>query len=109
MTKAKKKFKLVLPLKRVSWIYYSLCLRKDQAKIQTLINSSNEINAITSAYVKRLRFQIRQINIGAQKIDNSNLANYVMIIAGFKVSNKFNKAYFFARHFYWPTLVLKLF
>lgn len=40
-------------------------------KIQALIDSSNEVNAMILVYASKLRFQICQINVEAYKIDSS--------------------------------------
>lgn len=61
--KARKKPKIALLLKHVPYIYHSLCFKKDWAKIQSLINSDNEINTITLAYVAKLSLQIWSINV----------------------------------------------
>ena len=54
-----------LLLERVLYIYYPLYFRKNQRKIQTLINSDNEVNAIISAYTKRLSFQTQKTDVSA--------------------------------------------
>lgn len=81
-----------LQLKHIVYIYYLLYFKKDQAKIQALINSSNGFNIMTSAYAKKT-------NIGAQIIDDPSLTTYKMVIAGFQVSNKFDKTSFFQEIF----------
>lgn len=43
-----------LPLERVSYICHLVQFKKDQAETQILINSDNEVNAITLAYAKKL-------------------------------------------------------
>lgn len=38
---------------------------------------------MTPAYIKKLGFQIQKTNIGVEKIDESILETYKMVIAGF--------------------------
>lgn len=47
-----------LLLKYLSYIYYSMQFKKNQAKIQALLNSGSEVNIITPAYTTRLGFKI---------------------------------------------------
>lgn len=84
-----------LPLERMSCTYYLLCFKKDQRKIQALIDSSSEVNAMTPVYAKKLGFRTWKTDVGVQKIYNSSLTNYGMVIAGFQVKNKERKACFF--------------
>lgn len=86
-------------LERVSCIQYTLYCRKDQVKIQTLINSGNEINAMTLAYAKKLEIQTQKTNMRVQKTDNSSLAIYCMVIGGFEISNKLGRDYFSQKKF----------
>lgn len=48
--------KSTLPFKCMLCIYYLFCFKKDQHKIQALINSNNKVNAITSTYIKKLGY-----------------------------------------------------
>lgn len=72
-----------LLLERVLCIYYPLYFKKDTNNIKALINSNSEINAMTPAYAKKLGLWIRKTNINAQKIDESSLTTYRMVIASF--------------------------
>lgn len=47
-----------------------------------LINSANEVNAMTLVYVKQQDLQIRQTHVRTQKIDGLSLQIFGMIIAG---------------------------
>ena len=55
----------------------------NQNKMQTLINSSSKVNAITLAYAVKLGFRVRRTNVEAQKIDNSTLKTFEMVQASF--------------------------
>lgn len=52
------------PLESILYIYHLVQFKKDQAKTQVLINSSNKVNAMTPAYIKRVGLQSRKSNIG---------------------------------------------
>lgn len=54
---------------------------------------------MTPAYAKKLGLPTREINVGAQKINRSNLATHGMAIPGFQVSNKLGRACFFQEIF----------
>ena len=54
---------------------------------------------MASAYVKKLGLQVRKTDFGAQKIDGSTLETYGIVIAGFQVQDKFEKARFFQETF----------
>lgn len=76
--------------------HYIVQFKKDwKAKIHILIDFDSNVNAITLVYVKKLGLCIRKTNVGAPKIDGSNLTTYKIIIAGFQVVNKLGKACFF--------------
>lgn len=77
--------KLTLPSKHVLYIYYLLCFRKNQVKLQTLFNFGSENNAIIPVYAKKLGLYTYKTYVGAQKIAVSSLATYGMVISG--VSN----------------------
>lgn len=47
------------------------------------------------AYIKKLGLQTQKINLGAQKIDKSNITIYKIVIIGFQVLDKLDKACFF--------------
>ena len=60
---------------------------------------SNEINAMTLAYVAKLGLQVQKTNIGAQKIDGSTLNIFGMVLANFQVKDRFGKVRFFQETF----------
>lgn len=72
-----------LLLKRMPYIYYLFHFKKDHEKIQALINSGSEVNAMTLAYTEKLGFQTWKTDVKAQKFDSSSLATYGMVIAEF--------------------------
>lgn len=48
----------ILLLERVPYIYNLVQFRKDQAEMQTLIDSKNEVNVMTPAYVFKLGLKV---------------------------------------------------
>lgn len=79
ITKASKKGNI--NLKRVSCIYYPIQFKKD--KIKALINSDNEVNIIIPTYKAKLGFKVRRIDVKAEKIDDSILKTFEIILASF--------------------------
>ena len=86
----------MIVLDRVPCIHYPVQFRKDQgAIIQALIDSGSEVNAMTSAYARKLGLWTQRTDVGAQKIDGSLLKTYGMVIAAFQVKDKLGKAKIF--------------
>lgn len=72
-----------LSLQSVLWIYYLVWFKKNQAKIQALIDFDSEINVITPAYIIKLGFKIYITNVEVQKIDYSTFAIFKIILTSF--------------------------
>ena len=98
VTSANKEAQKVI-LDRVPYVHYLVQFQKDELTIWVLINSGSEINTITPAYAINLGFKVWRTNVGAQKIDNSLLATYRMVIAAFQVLDKLERAHFFQKSF----------
>lgn len=64
-----------------------------------MINLGNKINTITLAYAAKLGLKIRKTNIKAQKIDNSTLETFEIVLANFQMKNKLNRIRFFQKTF----------
>lgn len=54
-----------LSLKQVVCIHHLIWFKKDQAKIQALIDFDSEINTMIPAYVDKLSLKIRPTNVEA--------------------------------------------
>lgn len=78
-------------LNYISYIYYLVQFKKDQVKIQTLIDFGNKVNIMNSAYAAKLGLNIQQTNINTQKIDGFILLTFEMIMAYFQKNNKLKK------------------
>ena len=71
-----------MALARILYIHYLLHFWKDnQNEMRALIDSSSKVNAMTPAYTSKLGFRIRQINVGAQKIDGFTLKTFRIVLA----------------------------
>lgn len=79
MIEASKKDDLVL--EKVSCIYYPVWFKKD--KVKALINFGSEINTIIQAYILKLNLKIRSTNVQTQKINNSILEKFEMVLTSF--------------------------
>ena len=87
-------------LEHVPCIHYPVKFKKNSVyEVRGLINSGSEVDAMIPAYIKKLGFRIRKTDVSAQKIDESTLETYGMVIADFQVQDKFEKARFFQETF----------
>ena len=75
-------------LDQVPCIYHLIQFRKKKETIQALINSGNEVKAMTPTYAEKLGLETRKTDVGAQKIDGSSLDMFRMVIAGFQILDK---------------------
>ena len=81
-------------------IHYLMQFWKDkEATIQALINLGSKVKAINPAYAKQLGLQGQKTNVRAQKIDNSLLKTFKIVITGFQIEDKLDKARFFQESF----------
>lgn len=86
-------------LEYVSCIYYLLYFKKNQTKIQALINSGSEVNAMTLIYTARLRLKARSTNVNAQKIDSSTLKTFGIVLTSFQIEDKLRNIWFLQETF----------
>ena len=86
-------------LKRIPYIHYPVQFKKDTVEVQALIDSESEVNAMVSAYAKKMGLWVWKTDLGIQKNDGSTLETYNMVIADFQVQDKFGKARFFQETF----------
>ena len=78
-----------IPLQRVSCIRYPVQFQRHD--IEALIDSRNEVNAMTPTFAAKLGLATRKTDIGAQKIDGLPLVTYEMVLASFSVQDKLGK------------------
>ena len=72
-------------LECVPCIWYPVQFKKNQDNSKALIDSGSKVNAMNSAYAKKLDLRIRQTDVGAQKIDGSYLEIFGMVITSFSL------------------------
>ena len=60
-----------------------------------MLNSASKVNAMNPAFARKLGLHIRKINVGAQKIDDSALETFEMVIADLQVEDKGSRPRFF--------------
>ena len=85
----------------VPCIHYLVQFRKNKEgeTIWALIDFGSEVNVMTPAYAKQLGLRTQKTDVGAQKIDGSLLTTYGIVIAGFQIKDKLNRARFFQKTF----------
>ena len=94
MTQATQGKKKVI-LDQLLHIHYPVQFCKDKETIWALINFDSEVNAIIPAYAKKLGFRTWKIDVETQKIDESSLNRFRMVINNFHVIDKLDRARFF--------------
>lgn len=67
--------------------------------IDVLVDLGNEVNAMHLGFNIKLRLVTRPTNIGTQKIDNTYIQMYSMIIAGFSLQDSWEKIWFIKQIF----------
>ena len=84
-------------LERIPYIHYPVRFLEGQGQeqIKVLLDSGNKINAMSLAYVERLGFKIWKTNVKVQKIDDSALKTFRMVIADFQMEDKGGRPRFF--------------
>ena len=93
----------VVALDRVPCIRYPIRSKKEWGP--GLIDSDSEVNAMTPGYASKLGLKVRPTDGGAQKIDDSTLETFGMVLASFQVEDKLGRAQFFQETFYGLTSV----
>ena len=68
---------------KVPCIHYPVWFQEDQEQVKALLDSGSEVNAMNSAFTRKLGLHIRKTNVRAQKIDSSALETFGMVIADF--------------------------
>ena len=87
-------------LKCVSYIHFLVQFEgTNKTQAQALIDSGSEVNVMTPAYKSRLGLRAHHTNVEAQKIDDSTLQTFEIVLADFQVEDKLGKARFFQETF----------
>ena len=74
----------VVVLDWVTCIRYPIWFKKSKVQAQALLDSGSKVNAMTLRYALKLGLKVRSIDVGAQKIDNSILETFEMVLANFQ-------------------------
>ncbi len=80
----------------VSCIWY-LVTFKDETK--ALLDSRSKVNIMSQAFAQQLGLMIHKTNVGAQKIDDTTLKTYGMVVFTFSVLDKDGRERFFKESF----------
>ena len=86
-------------LAQVPYIRYSITFRKKSVFMSALLDSGSEVNAIYLTLTQKLGLSIRPTDVGAQKIDNTMLDTFKMVVSAFLVTDKANQVRFFEKTF----------
>ena len=73
-----------------------------------MIDSESEVNAIHPTFARQLGLFIRSTDIGTQKINNTILDIYEMVVTTFLIVNKANRVRFFEKIFLVANISLKI-
>ena len=106
MTEAGKKDINVLD--SIFCICYLIWYKKTKIQVQTLLDSGSEVNAMTPEYASKLSLKVCPTNIKAQKIDNSIIETFQIILASFQVDDTLEKARFFQEMFLLTDLSIEI-
>ena len=82
---------------RVPCIYYPVQFQEKQ--VRALLDSGSKVNAMSPVYAKRLGLKTWKTNVRAQKIDDSTLKTFGIVIADFQVEDKGGRPRFFQETF----------
>ncbi len=83
-------------LEQLPWIWYPVTF-KDQTK--ALLDSRSEDNAMSQVFAQQLGLKIRKTNVRTQKIDDTTLETYGMVVSTFSVLDKDRRERFFEESF----------
>ena len=67
--------------------------------MSALVDSGNEVNVMYLTFVEKLGLVVQTTNVGTQKIDDTILETYKIVVAAFSMTDKANRVRFFADSF----------
>lgn len=76
---------------RLSYIYYQIRFKKDINNTKALFKMGSEVEKMTLAHISKLDFCIRRFYIGRQKIDESTLIIFKIVMASFQIQDQQKK------------------
>ena len=86
-------------LAQVPCIRYPIIFQKKSVPMLALLDSGSKVNAIHPTFAKELGLFIRPIDVRAQKIDDTTLDTFEIVVAAFLVTDKTNQVRFFEKIF----------
>ena len=95
-------------LAQIPYIQYLITFRKKFVPMLALFDLNSKVNAIHLTFARELGLLIRPTDIGVQKIDDTTLDNFEIVVAAFSVTNKANQIRFFEETFLVTNISLKV-
>ena len=93
---------------QVLCIQYPITFRKKFVPLLTLFDTSSEVKVNHLTFAQELGLFIRLIDVGVQKIDNTTLDTYEMVIITFSITDKANRVKFFEKIFLVANISLEI-
>lgn len=93
-------------LQRVPYVHY--LTQFDEFLIEALIDLNSKVNIMQPIFAKKLGLCICKTNWNAQKIDDSRLETFKMVIALLQVDDKDGKFRFFKETFLLPEMSINI-
>ena len=84
---------------KILCIHYFIWFQENQEQVRALLDSGSKVNAMNFAFAWKLGLHIRKTNVRAQKIEDSTLKTFGMIIADLQVEDKGDRLRFFQETF----------
>ena len=97
MSMTEKKMEEKEKLEPVPYIWYLVTFKY---QIEALLDIKSKVNTMSQAFTSQLGFKIQKTNIEAQKIDNTTLKTYEIIVSTFSILDKDNREKFFEESFF---------
>ena len=83
----------------IRYLVFAIQFSLKKSEVQALINFGSKVNTMTLGYALKLGLKIHLINVKAQKIDNSTLETFEIVLASFQIEDKLEKVRFFQKTF----------
>ena len=98
----------VVVLDWVPCICYPMRFKKSKVQVQALIDSGSEINTMMLAYALKLGLKVHTTDVEAQKIDDSILETFGIVLASFQGENKLGRTWYFQKTFLLVDISMKI-
>ncbi len=98
--------------KKLEWVSYIQYFVNFKDQTEALLDSGSKVNATSQAFTHQVGLKIWKTNVGAQKIDDTTLKTYEMVVFTFSVLDIDGRERFFEESFLLvdikPDIVLKI-